>query len=121
MGQWKDRTQGQRQSSGNLLHMKEFVLSCEMRAAHVDHVPSGELREGEAAVGRRLLRRRPLPREQRFPVARRKELEVVRGVRVDAWFTSALCQHPAGLRYQIISFLSVCGCFGHACCTAWFL
>ena len=55
---------------------------------HVDHVPPGELREGEAAVGRRLLRGRPLAGQQRLPVARREELEVVRGVRIDACFAS---------------------------------
>lgn len=51
--------------------------------AHVDHVAAGLLCEGLQAAGRGLLQRRHLPREQRLPIARREELQVVRRVRVN--------------------------------------
>ncbi len=97
IGYHKGQTQSQRQLRSNLWHVRMRVSSCVMAAngAHIDHVPPGELREGEAAVGRRLLRRRPLPREQRLPLARRKELEVVRGVRVDP------CQHDDTAAHRV--------------------
>ena len=70
--------------------------------SHIDHVPPGELREGEAAVGGRLLSRRPLSREQRLSVTRREELEVVCGVRVDACMMKCYQHKPVGTQIEIL-------------------